>query len=743
MTFDLTGLTAGLSYKVEASFDNNFPPSATESYDFDTLPPDPSVSGISLGDITKSGATATVTVAHPNGSTVYLRHKASTDANFGTPQEAAASAETVTFTLSGLTAEVLYDVEASFDSNFQSDVQTAAFRTKPAPSVSGVRVDGITQTGVTATVTVANPDGSTVYLRHKAATETNFGTAQEATAAADAETVTFTLSGLTAGQSYEVQASFDSSFQTGIQATAFSTTAAPSLSRISMSNVTQTVATATLTVVDPDGSTVYLRHKSATDANFGTAQEAAASTETVSFTLTGLSAGLSYEVQASFDGNFESGVRTTTFSTPPAASVSRVEISNVSQTGATATVTVANADGSTVYLRHKAATETNFSTPQEAAAGTGAVSFSLSGLSPGLSYEVQASFDGNFESGVQATTFSTTPAPSVSRITMSNITQTGATATVTVANADGSKVYLRHKSATDANFGTAQEAAAATGTVSFTLSGLSAGLAHEVQASFDSNFQSGVRTTSFSTSQQDGTVGVSGIGMSSITQTGATATVTVANPDGSTVYLRHKSATDANFGTAQEAAASTATVSFTLSGLSAGQSYEVQASFDTNFESGVQATTFRTTPAASVSRVAVTSVMQTGAMATVTIADPDGSTVYLRHKAATSVVWSANQSDLASTATVSFTLSGLSAGLSYEVQASFDSNFESGVQATTFSTTPAGSVSRISMYNVTQTGATATVTIANPDGRTVYLRHKAATDANFGTPQQRYRIRGL
>ena len=160
------------------------------------------------------------------------------------------------------------------------------------------------------------------------------------------------------------------------------------------------------------------------------------------------------------------------------------------------------------------------------------------------------------------------------------------------------KVYLRHKSATDANFGTAQEAAAATGTVSFTLSGLSAGLAHEVQASFDSNFQSGVRTTSFSTSQQDGTVGVSGIGMSSITQTGATATVTVANPDGSTVYLRHKSATDANFGTAQEAAASTATVSFTLSGLSAGQSYEVQASFDTNFESGVQATTFRTTPAA-------------------------------------------------------------------------------------------------------------------------------------------------
>ena len=219
-------------------------------------------------------------------------------------------------------------------------------------------MSNISQTGATATVTVANADGSTVYLRHKAATDADFGTAQEAAAAADAETVTFTLSGLTAGRSYEVQASFDSTFQAGVQATAFSTKSAPSLSRISMSNVMQTVATATLTVVDPDGSTIYLRHKSATDANFGTAQESAASTETVSFTLTRLSAGLSYEVQASFDSNFQSGVRSTTFSTPPAASVTRVEMSNVSQTGATATVTVANPDGSTGLLAAtKAATD--------------------------------------------------------------------------------------------------------------------------------------------------------------------------------------------------------------------------------------------------------------------------------------------------------------------------------------------------------------------------------------------------
>ena len=63
-------------------------------------------------------------------------------------------------------------------------------------------------------------------------------------------------------------------------------------------------------------------------------------------------------------------------------------------------------------------------------------------------------------------------------------------------------------------------------------------------------------------------------------------------------------------------------------------------------------------------------------------------------------------------------------------------NFQSGVQATTFSTSPAANVSRIDITDITETGAKATVTIAYPDGGTVYLRHKAAADADFGTPEE-------
>ena len=200
MTFELSGLSPGQSHEVQASFDRSFPSGATKTFNFNTDPPGPSVTDVTVGDITQTEATVTVTVAHANGSTVYLRHKATTEASFGTPQEAAVSTgtTTVTFDLTGLTAGLSYKVEASFDNSFPpSATESHDFDTLPPdPSVSAVSVGDITKSGATATVTVAYPNGSTVYLRHKASTETDFGTPQEATAST--ETVAFTLSGLSA-----------------------------------------------------------------------------------------------------------------------------------------------------------------------------------------------------------------------------------------------------------------------------------------------------------------------------------------------------------------------------------------------------------------------------------------------------------------------------------------------------------------------------------------------------------------
>ena len=69
-------------------------------------------------------------------------------------------------------------------------------------------------------------------------------------------------------------------------------------------------------------------------------------------------------------------------------------------------------------------------------ASTGSQEFHLTSLKPGTTYEVKASFDGNFVTGVEDTEFTTTYAPSISSVSVGSITKTTATATVSIANPD-------------------------------------------------------------------------------------------------------------------------------------------------------------------------------------------------------------------------------------------------------------------------------------------------------------------
>ena len=79
-------------------------------------------------------------------------------------------------------------------------------------SVSGVRVTNITQTGVTVTVTIANPGSSqkTVYLRYRTTPNGAWSATQEDRGSAGSRT--FALSELAAETEYEVEASRDSRF---------------------------------------------------------------------------------------------------------------------------------------------------------------------------------------------------------------------------------------------------------------------------------------------------------------------------------------------------------------------------------------------------------------------------------------------------------------------------------------------------------------------------------------------------
>ena len=94
---------------------------------------------------------------------------------------------------------------------------------------------------------------------------------------------------------------------TALLANLIATTVPPTITGISISNITETSATAIVDVFDPDGSPVHLRFKATIDADFGPAVQMP-TIEAVMFDLTGLTAGLTYQVRASLKADFSASL---------------------------------------------------------------------------------------------------------------------------------------------------------------------------------------------------------------------------------------------------------------------------------------------------------------------------------------------------------------------------------------------------------------------------------------------------
>ena len=106
---------------------------------------------------------------------------------------------------------------------YEFRVRTPETYTAPGtgPVVSRIDITGIGETSATATLTIENHDGTSVYLRWKDTEEMAFGTALSAVA--DSASVVFAITGLEGGRSYQVRASFDSAFTEGVEAARFDT----------------------------------------------------------------------------------------------------------------------------------------------------------------------------------------------------------------------------------------------------------------------------------------------------------------------------------------------------------------------------------------------------------------------------------------------------------------------------------------------------------------------------------------
>ncbi|MXZ96070.1 MAG: hypothetical protein F4Y99_09115, partial [Acidimicrobiaceae bacterium] len=115
---------------MQASFSSTFTTGVASGTFTTEAPPPPSVSSVEIGSITHSSATITVEVDDADGSLLYLRRRVYPSGSWSSTSKASAS--TTTFSLTGLSAETDYDVEVSFDSDFE-DAQLQYFQTLERP----------------------------------------------------------------------------------------------------------------------------------------------------------------------------------------------------------------------------------------------------------------------------------------------------------------------------------------------------------------------------------------------------------------------------------------------------------------------------------------------------------------------------------------------------------------------------------------------------------------------------------
>ena len=759
--FDLSSLTPGTTYEVQASFDTSFSPHKDTTF---TTVFEPSISAVGVGDIEKTTATATVIIANPDGTdkTVNLQYREynqTPEAEWTKPTPEDTSTGSETFDLTSLIPGTTYEVQASFDGNFDTYKDTT-FTTKFAPMISAVSVGSITKTTAVATVIIANPDGTTqtVQLQYRIKDpQGNWSSTQEEETATGSATIN--LTGLTAGTTYDVEVSLASGFG-DTQTTTFTTKFEPSISAVSIGSVTQTTASAAISIDNADGSTqtVHLqyREKDATPpASWMSATPETSTTSAASIPISGLTADKTYEVEAWLANDTAKKV-TATFTTledpngTPTPSVSSVGVSNITMTTATATVNIANpgAAQNAVKLRYSVKDENTWANLDKSDTGS-TVSLGLTSLAAGTTYEVEAWLANDDTKKVTAT-FTTSPAPSISSIGVGGITKISATATVNIANPGTAQNTVNLRYSVDGEDSWTDHTKTETGsTLSFPLSGLTAGTTYEVEAWLGSDMDNKA-TATFTTTLPAPVLSptINSVRVGNILETTATATVNIDNADGSTqtAKLQYRTTNpQGNWSSTYENTSTTGTTTINFGGMTAGTRYQVQAWLASDASDKATAS-FQTQQAApnnpppqrspvnptppvikspEVASVSVTNETQTTADATVKIdnAGTAQNTVNLRYSVDGEDSWTDHTKTEAGSA-VEFPLSSLTADTTYEVEAWLGSDTDNKVTAT-FTTSMAPSISSISVADRTQTSANATVNImyAGDAQNTVNLRY--------------------
>ena len=744
--------------------------------------------------ISRSSTTATLRIrlagSTATSRTLHVRHQESSTYPGGTwtttTHTLPANENETDVKVTGLDYKTGYRAEVSLDSTFTTVVSTT-FTTRSAPSPTWIGMMNITGTTATAYVTYTGTGPATIHLRYKETGDTNWEstTLQATTGGAGNVYVAVAMTGLDANTGYTVEVTFDTSDWSPSRQATFTTKAAsyslPAASTVYANRITACSARLNMTFTNPDRGSylVYFRWKrDVSGASWSSPTPYPTRGPGASIQI-GTSPSTTYVAQASLDPTFATGTATSApFTTTSSPYVSNVEASEVTTNSAKLTGTRTYFCGTfpTYHFRYRVKGTTAWTDIQGNPDSHSRFRY-LTGLTPDTTYEVEASFHETFAHPykIEFTTLSLTPVPTLQAINLVGATRTALTVEVTTADvADGTNVHLRHQNLRTDTFSTLKNASVTSEKASFSLSDLTSGTVYRLWASLDQSLLTNTLTPG---SEPDGVLsaefptlppGVVGVAARTTGQTSAKLTVTIVDPNGldQSVYTRFRT-TDPEgswVAASDTPTTKTDTAIVDLTGLTSDTEYEAQASLDSAFSEDATETSnvFRTWPPG-VEGLSVKDLTQTSATIVVSLSAANGSTLYLIYRPVGGT-WAGSQQPVAEGQTsVEFPLTGLISGTEYEVRISYDSRLHDlvgqsaprglGSQSENrgksdrqrsvprntpldfdqllFSTLPPSVVGvAVEDSTVSQSGATVTVTVKEPNGTAeVHIRY--STDSNF------------
>ncbi len=548
----------------------------------DTTPP--TISSVTSSSITSAGATITWTTNE--AATTQVEYGTTT--GYGTITLNSSLVTSHSQSLTGLTAGTLYhyrvkssDAAGNPATSGDYTFTTSAAADTTPPTITNVTSAGISSTG--ATITWSTNEGSTTQVEYGTSASYGSSTTLNATLVTSHSQ---SLSGLAAGTVYHYRVK--SSDAAGNPATSgdctFTTSAAadvtpPTISNVTSSGISSTGATITWTT--NEGATTQIEY--GTSASYGSSTTLIATLVTShSQSLSGLAAGTLYHYRVkSSDASSNpatSGDYTFTTTTTPdttAPTISNVSSSSITSSGATITWTTNEA--ANTQVEYGTSTSYGSSTTLNASLVT-SHSQGLSGLTAGTLYHYRVkssdgSGNGRTSSDYTFTTSATpdTTAPTISSVSSSSVTSSGATITWTTNEAANTQV--EYGTSTSYGSSTTLNATLAT-SHSQSLSGLTANTLYHYRVK--SSDAAGNPATSgdytFTTSASPDTTAptISSVSSSSVTSSGATITWTTNEAANTQVEY----GTSTSYGSSTTLNATLATShSQSLSGLTANTLY--------------------------------------------------------------------------------------------------------------------------------------------------------------------------